>query len=113
MGSLIFKIMISLQQPSFDTVTEALQWLNNQGFTENFNLDENCIRYNNNTQSMSPEEFKIEYLFRFEGDTDPGDEDIVYGIRSDIFNIKGVLTSAFGIYADSVSTEMIKKLSTH
>lgn len=105
--------MNSAQQPSFDTVTEALQWLSTQGFTENFNLDENCIRYNNNTQSMSPEEFSIEYLFRFEGDTDPGDEDIVYGIVSDTFNIKGVLTSAFGIYADSISTEMIKKLSTH
>lgn len=105
--------MSSFQQPSFDTVTEALQWLNQQGFTENFNLDQNCIRYNNKTQSMSPEEFKIEYLFRFEGDTDPGDEDIVYGIVSEIYNIKGVLTSAFGIYADAVSAEMIKKLSTH
>ncbi|KAF2339028.1 MAG: phosphoribosylpyrophosphate synthetase [Flavobacterium nitrogenifigens] len=105
--------MSSLQQPYFETVTEALQWLNGQGFTENFNLDSDCIRYNNNTLSMSPEDFKIEYLFRFEGDTDPGDEDIVYGIISDIYNVKGVLTSAFGIYADSVSAEMIKKLSTH
>lgn len=105
--------MNTFQQPAFDTVTEALQWLNLQGFTENFNLDENCIRYNNNTQTMSPEEFKIEYLFRFEGDTDPGDEDIVYGIVSEIYHLKGVLTSAFGIYADAVSTEMIKKLSTH
>lgn len=56
--------MSSIQQPAFDTVTEALQWLTQQGFTENFNLDENCIRYNNNTQTMSPEEFKIEYIFR-------------------------------------------------
>lgn len=105
--------MNSFQQPSFDTVTEALQWLNLEGFTENFNLDENCIRYNNNTQTMSPEEFKIEYVFRFEGDTDPGDEDIVYGIISDLYKIKGVLTSAFGIYADAVSAEMIRKLSVH
>lgn len=105
--------MSSLQQPYFETVTEALQWLNVQGFIENFNLDVDCIRCNTNTLRMSPEEFRIEYLFRFEGDTDPGDEDIVYGIISDIYNVKGVLTSAFGIYADSVSAEMIKKLSTH
>jgi len=100
-------------QPAFDTVTEALQWLNQEGFSENFNLDENCIRYNNNKLAMSPEEFKIEYVFRFEGDTDPGDENIVYGIISDTYNIKGVLTSAFGIYADEISTEMIQKLSIH
>lgn len=100
-------------QPAFDTVTEALQWLNSEGFTENFNLDENCIRFNNNKQSMSPEEFKIDYVFRFEGDTDPGDEDIVYGISSDAYETKGVLTSAFGIYADAISTDMIKKLSIY
>lgn len=105
--------MSSFQQPAFDTVTEALQWLNLQGYTENFNLDTNCIRYNNNTKTMSPEEFKIEFLFRFEGDTDPGNEDIVYGITSETYNIKGVLTSAFGIYADAVSAEMVRKLSTH
>ena len=100
-------------QPSFDTVTEALQWLNQQGFSHDFNLDEDFLRFDNNSQSMSPNEFSIEYVFRFEGDTDPGDEDIVYGITSDVYNIKGVLTSAFGIYADSLSSEMIKKLSTH
>lgn len=105
--------MSLFQQPSFDTVTEALQWLNVQGFTENFNLDSNCVRCQNKQLSMSPEEFKIQYLFRFEGDSNPADEDIVYGIISEIYNVKGVLTSAFGIYADAVSAEMIKKLSTH
>jgi hypothetical protein len=104
---------MNTQQPAFDTVTEALSWLTEKGFTYNFNLDENCIRFNNNQQSMSPEEFTIEYVFRFEGETDPGDEDIVYGITSDVYNIKGVLTSAFGPYADSLSSEMIKKLSVH
>lgn len=100
-------------QPSFDTVTEALIWLNKEGFNYNFNLDENCIRFNNNNESMSPEEFAIEYVFRFEGETDPGDEDIVYGISSEKHGIRGVLTSAFGTYADSLSFEMIKKLSLH
>lgn len=102
---------MNTQQPAFDTVTEALSWLTDQGFTHDFNLDENCIRYNNNQYSMSPDEFDITYIFRFEGATDPGDEDIVYGITSASLGIKGVLTSAFGIYADPLSTEMIKKLT--
>jgi hypothetical protein len=103
--------MNTIQQPSFDTVTEALQWLNSEGFSHDFNLDEDRIHFNNNSQVMSPNEFNIEYIFRFEGETDPGDEDIVYGIASTIYGIKGVLTSAFGIYADSLSADMIKKLS--
>jgi len=100
------------QQLYFETVTEALQWLNSKGFTHDFNLDEDCLRFDNNTQAMSPDEFSIKYVFRFEGETDPGDEDIVYGIVSDVYNLKGVLTSAFGIYADTISSEMIEKLST-
>ncbi|MBF4515541.1 phosphoribosylpyrophosphate synthetase [Flavobacterium sp. ANB] len=101
------------QQPSFDTVTEALLWLSNQGFTKDFNIAEDCIVFNNGKQSLSPDEFNIEYYFRFEGDTDPGDEDIVYGISSVKNDIKGVLMSAFGMYADSISVEMIKKLAVH
>jgi hypothetical protein len=54
--------------------------------------------------------FTVTYMFRFEGDTDPGDEEIVYGITSETHGIKGVLTSAFGTYADTATTEMIKKL---
>lgn len=101
------------QQPSFDTVTEALFWLSEQGFTKDFNIAEDCIVFNNGEQSLSPNEFNIEYYFRFEGDTDPGDEDIVYGISSAKNDIKGVLMSAFGMYADSMSVEMIRKLAVH
>jgi hypothetical protein len=98
---------------SFDTVTETLNWLSSEGFTQDFNLAYNCIEYNNGTGSMQPEDFHIEWVFRFEGDTDPGDEEIVYGITSSKYNVKGVLLSAYGMYADPISDQMIKKLSVH
>lgn len=102
---------MNTQQPAFYTVTEALLWLNSEGFIHDFNLGENCIKYDNRQYDLSPDEFDIAYIFRFEGATDPGDEDIVYGIISVSLGIKGVLTSAFGMYADSLSAEMIKKLT--
>jgi hypothetical protein len=106
-------LQMNTYQPTFDTVTEALSWLTAQGFTQDFNLEENCIKYNRNQNSMSPDEFNIEYVFRFEGATDPSDEDIVYAIASEKLGIKGTLTSAFGTYADSLSADMIKKLAVH
>ncbi|WP_330746092.1 phosphoribosylpyrophosphate synthetase [Chryseobacterium sp. CP-77] len=99
-------------QPAFDTLTEAVQWLNQKGYTEDFNLKNDCIRLNN-FLDVSPEDFKIRYTFRFEGDTDQGDEEVVYGIASDKYSVKGILTSAYGIYADTVSTELIRKLSSN
>lgn len=100
-------------KPSFDTVTEALNWLGEQGFTKDLNLAEDCILYDDGTQSLSPDDFIIEYYFRFEGDSDPDNEDIVYGISSAKYEIKGVLMSAFGMYADALSTSMIRKLAVH
>ncbi len=99
-------------QPAFDTLTEAVQWLNQKGFSEDFNLKNDCIILNN-FLNLYPKDFRIEYMFRFEGDTDQGDEDVVYGIASEKHSIKGVLTSAYGIYADTTSSEMIKKLTVN
>lgn len=44
-------------QPAFDTLTEAVQWLNQNGYTEDFNLKNDCIRLNN-FLDVSPEDFK-------------------------------------------------------
>nr|WP_322626207.1 phosphoribosylpyrophosphate synthetase [uncultured Flavobacterium sp.] len=97
-------------QPSFDTVTEAVQWLQAEGFTHDFSLDTDCLRFDG-AQAMSPDDFNIAYYFRFEGETDPGDENIVYGIDSSTYNTKGIVVSAFGTYSDAMSDEMLKKLS--
>lgn len=94
-------------QLSFDTVTAALQWLQDQGYIYDFNT---WLVSPVEEKSFWPEDFLIDYIFRFEGDSDPDDEDIVYGISCDRLEIKGVLTSAFGAYADEVALAMIAKL---
>jgi len=98
----------TLLQPSFDTITEALNWLANMGFTHDFN-----IKPLDRQQSISAADFSIAYIFRFEGDTDPGDENILFALQSNKHALKGVLLSAFGVYADSFSSEIIKKLTLH
>ncbi len=112
MGDGLFQNLMDKQkQPSFDTVSETINWLKQQGYTHDFNLDEDCLLYNNGKTAMSPEDFRIDQFYRFEGDTDPGDEAIVYAISSETFGIRGVLSSAFGVYADSLSRRMIEKLA--
>ena len=58
-------------------------------------------------------EFEIDEVYRFEGDTDPGDENIVYAISSIKENIKGVLVNAYGVYSDTISAELVAKLHKH
>ncbi|KOS05339.1 hypothetical protein AM493_04310 [Flavobacterium akiainvivens] len=63
------------QMYHYATVSKALQELAEKGFTTDFNLEEERIAHN-------ADDFTIEHIYRYEGESDPGDESTVYGIRS-------------------------------
>jgi len=95
---------------SYDTVSEAVNGLKERGFDIDFNLEENCIVCNAGKFDVS--NFEIVEVYRFEGNTDPSDEAIVYAIES-VKGLKGILVSGYGISAEGMSAEMAKKLSIH
>ena len=97
----------------YDTLVYALEGLKERGYTVNFNIAFDKLMCSNNNICLNPDEFDIVEVHRFEGDSNPDDEDVVYAIESKDRRIKGVITSAFGMYADSASTDMLKKLSMH
>ena len=92
----------------YDTITEAIKGLKERGYIKDFNLEENCIVCHED--KYSPEDFEIVEVYRFEGDSDPGDEAVVYGIRSKS-GAMGVLVSGYGASAIGLGAEMAKKLS--
>ncbi len=98
---------------SYDTVTEAVNDLKARGFNINFNLAFDKLICLEDNLCLNPNEFEIVEIHRFEGVTNPSDEDVVYAVENKDEKIKGVVTSAFGLYADPVSNEMIQKLSMH
>jgi hypothetical protein len=96
---------------SYDTVTAALKDLKFRGYTVDFNIAFDKIVCSKNETILNPHEFEIVEVYRFEGDTNPDDEDVVYAVASKDGKTKGTITSAFGMYAETISTEMIQKLS--
>jgi len=95
---------------AYDTVTEAVKGLKERGYVKDFNLRENCIICND--EKYHPEDFEIVEVYRFEGDTDPADEAIVYAVESNKGD-RGVLVSGYGISADEMTAELAKKLAMH
>jgi len=95
----------------YNTLTETMDTLRKEGYTEDFNLRENYIESQSGKFQILHHEFEIDHFFRFEGETDPADESILYAVSSEKYNLKGVLVNAFGIYGDSLTDEMMKKLS--
>ena len=94
----------------YDTVSEAVTGLKNRGYNLDFNLNNQCIECRAEDISLSPAEFEISEVHRFEGDSDPGDEAIVYAIDSR-HGLKGVLVNGYGASADVMSEEMVEKLT--
>lgn len=98
---------------SYDTVVAALNGLKGRGYDRNFNIDFDKLMCSETGVCLNPNEFEIVEVYRFEGNSNPADEDVVYAIESKDGSIKGVISSAFGLYADDASAEMISKLSIH
>ncbi|HNR16933.1 MAG TPA: hypothetical protein PKG90_09750 [Chitinophagaceae bacterium] len=95
---------------AYDTLSEAVNGLKKRGFVTDFNLEENCLVCHGDKFDIT--DFEIVELHRFEGNTDPSDEAIVYAIES-VKGTKGILVSGYGISAEGISAEMAKKLSMH
>lgn len=99
--------------PSYPTLSAAVDGLRDRGYTTDLTLVENGLRCEGRELLLHPEEFHIDEFHRFEGETDPADESIVYGISAPARGIKGVLVNGFGIYAASLTQAMVAKLATH
>ncbi|MBS1600477.1 MAG: phosphoribosylpyrophosphate synthetase [Bacteroidetes bacterium] len=94
---------------AYDTLSEAVAGLKKRGYNIDYNLNFDCIVCHESPHSLKPSEFEITEVYRFEGDSDPADEAVVYAIESK-HGQKGVLVNGFGISADDASDEMIEKL---
>jgi hypothetical protein len=94
---------------TYSTVTETLQALKQEGYQLDFNLKPDCVECSSPNIKLYPDDFVIDKFFRFEGASNPDDSAIIYAISSKD-GLKGTLIDAYGVYADSLTTEMINKL---
>ncbi len=92
----------------YDTVSAAVNGLRTRGYVTDFNLEENCLVCQGARHNV--EDFEIVEVYRFEGDSDPADEAVVYAVDGSKGK-KGVLVTGYGASAEGLSAEMAKKLS--
>lgn len=97
---------------SYSTLSEAIEALKKQGYTEDYNLGENCLECKTRGANYNVDAFHVDRFFRFEGMTDPDDSSILYAISASDGS-KGLLVDAYGAYANSISEELLAKLKVH
>ena len=95
---------------NYETLSEAITALRQQGYIADFNLQENCLECIAGRQELLPHEFNIDKSFRFDVDENPSDQAMLYAISSEMHHMKGLLVNGYGIYSDEMSNEMLEKL---
>ena len=98
---------------SFGTLSETINSLIKLGYIHDFNIQEECIVCHHANIKLLPSEFQIDKVYRFEGESNPDDQSILYVISSPKFNVKGILVNGYGISSDEETSKVVEKLRTH
>ncbi|MCU1390356.1 MAG: hypothetical protein JWL72_3694 [Ilumatobacteraceae bacterium] len=96
--------------PAPTTVTDAVAYLRGAGYTDDVELEGTSVQCARTNMSYALDNVIVDHTFRFEGDSDPGDEAIVLGLRYPDTDVKATLVSAFGPGADPATAEFFSRL---
>ena len=97
----------------YGTLSETINGLKKEGYTIDYNIDQEHLVHQEAGMILSPDDFEIDKVFRFEGQTNPDDQSILYAISSPKFGTIGLLVNGYGISSDEILNRLISKLKTH
>ncbi len=103
---------ITLQE-SYGTLSQTINALAELGYSHDFNIQQDCLVCHRAQISLKPEDFQIDRVYRFDGDSDPDYQAILYAISSPNFGVKGVLVDGYGIASDEKAAQLVEKLDIH
>jgi hypothetical protein len=89
------------------TLTTCLQRAVKDGYTENFTVTKQGLCAADNC-TYSPEDVQVVDFFRFEGESDPADNTILYIIECK--GKKGTIVDAYGHYSDGLVSSFMTRV---
>lgn len=82
-----------------------------QGYVDDFKISEKGLRSLKTEKVYQPEEVTVVNFFRFEGQSDPNDNTILYVIET-TDGLKGTLVDAYGPYADRNLSQFMQQVES-
>ncbi len=82
---------------TYQTVSVATNELAKKGFDAEFKFDDGRLQHTETRKHYRTEDLKILEFHRFEGDSDPADNSIVYAVECKD-GTKGIIVAAYGPY---------------
>jgi len=95
------------RMPYMQSLANCLNKVMKEGYTENFKMTEKGLEALEKQNNYKPEQIQIVNSFRFEGQSDPDDNAILYVIETND-GTKGTLIDAYGVYHDPKVSKFMK-----
>jgi len=93
-----------------ETVVQVLKRLSNEGYTEDFRSDKDGLKVLPQNLQIDPDRVIVDKIYRFEGETDLDDEEIIFALSYPQLNIKGIYLVAFGPKMDPLDATIVLRL---
>ena len=93
-----------------ESLVNVLEVLRKRGYTEDFNLLEECISYKKDGEKVDISQMVIDKVYRFTGLNDVEDEAILYAITYKKDKVKGVIVNGYATNADSGTNTIINQI---
>lgn len=94
---------------NYESLVDALDDLKKRGYDSDFEPQSNCLYCNNLELRLNEAEFHVDEVYRFEGDSNPDDNAVLYALTSDT-GVKGTIVDRFGTSAENISFDMARKI---
>lgn len=73
---------------NYDTLSQGINKLKEQGYTGDFTSQQNCLECRNGEYKIFHDEFRVDKFFRFDDNTDPSYQSTLFAISSDKYKLK-------------------------
>ena len=98
--------------PYMKSLANCLNRMISDGYTEDFKVTEAGLEALKEHVNYEPAQVEVVNFFRFEGESDPDDNAILYVIETSDGK-KGTLIDAYGIYNDPMVSGFMKNVEVH
>jgi hypothetical protein len=93
-----------------EDLAHAVERLTRAGYRDDFRAERGGLRAVKAGRVYDPESLVIEEVVRFEGESDPDDEAVVFALSSGSYGTRGTYVVTYGTYVDPIDAEMMRRL---
>ncbi|MBP2617175.1 hypothetical protein [Chryseobacterium jejuense] len=98
------------------TLSQVMNKLSERGIKREFRMNENCeMKFENSEKIYTPSELTVLKTYRFEGDSNPDDNAVLYVVKDDAGN-RGMIIDSYGAdsnYSGDKFDEFLRDIPVH